>query len=161
MVESTENLRPKVTGVSIRGERSSHAVAPPGARGTVPDFHLHAHLSSKDLSTLQISQVDRLLHLVLVAVGLVGGALVMALAGTWPGTRREATTVAMFCVVAFVVARKVFGSVDVFANILTFRPSHDLLIPCYESIVPVALRVEVDVVTASILMCCCWCCRSC
>ena len=45
--------------------------------------------------------------------------------------------------------------------------------PCYESIVPVALRVEVDVVTASILMCCCcrscwrccrnccWCCRCC
>ena len=45
MVELTENLRPKVTGVSIRGERSSHAVAPPGARGTVPDFHLHAHLA--------------------------------------------------------------------------------------------------------------------
>ena len=37
------------------------------------DENMNTHLSSKDLSALQISQVDRLLHLVLVAVSLVGG----------------------------------------------------------------------------------------
>merc|ERR1719237_1624086 len=65
----------------------------------------HAHLPSKDLSAFQVGKVDRLLHLVLVAVSLMGGALVMALAGTWPSARREAATVAMFCMVTLVVAR--------------------------------------------------------
>jgi len=124
-----QNSRPKVTRVSIWGEGSPHAVAPPRSRRTVPDLNLHAHLSSKDLSAFQIGKVHCLLHLVLVAVSLVGGALVMALAGTWPSARREAATVAMFCMVALVVARKVFCSVDVFANVLAFRASHDLLIP--------------------------------
>jgi len=95
-------------------------VAPPWSRGAVPHFNLHAHLSSKDLSAVQIGQVDCLLHLVLVAVSLVGGALVMTLAGTWPSTRGEAATVAMFRMVALIVARKVFCSVDVLANVLAF-----------------------------------------
>ena len=38
------------------------------------DENMNTHLSSKDLSALQIGQVDCLLHLVLVAVSLVGGA---------------------------------------------------------------------------------------
>jgi len=79
-------------------------VAPPRSRGTVPGFNLHAHLSSKDLGAFQIGKVHCLLHLVLVAVSLVGRALVMALAGTWPGTRGEAATIAMFCMVALIVA---------------------------------------------------------
>merc|ERR550534_1122331 len=73
--------------------------------------------------------------------------------------------------VALIVARKVFRSVDVFANILAFRASHDLFIPSDESIVPVTLGIEVDVFTVTILLggrcgcccrcccrCCCWCC---
>ena len=43
------------------------------------DENMNTHLSSKDLSALQISQVDRLLHLVLVAVGLVGGAPIVVI----------------------------------------------------------------------------------
>merc|ERR1719341_1251137 len=86
----------------------------------------------------------------------------MALAGTWPSARREAATVAMFCMVTLVVARKVFCSVDVFANVLAFRASHDLLIPSDESIVPVTLGVEVDILTVAILLCCrCGCCCRC
>ena len=43
------------------------------------DENMNTHLSSKDLSALQISQVDRLLHLVLVAVSLVGGAPIVVI----------------------------------------------------------------------------------
>merc|ERR1711971_949616 len=69
----------------------------------------------------------------------------------------------MFRMVALIVARKVFGSVDVLANVLAFRTSHDLLIPSDESIVPVTLGVEVDIFTVSILLggCCRCCCRRC
>jgi len=99
-----ENSRPKVTRISVRGKGSPHTVTPPWTRGSVPDFDFHAHLSSKDLSALQIGKVDFLLHLILVAVSLVGGTLVVALAGTWPSTGREAATVAMFCMMALIVA---------------------------------------------------------
>merc|ERR1719331_924282 len=66
----------------------------------------------------------------------------------------------MFCMVALVVAREVFCSVDVFANVLTFRASHDLFIPSDESIVPVTLGVDMDIFTVTILLGCC-CCRCC